>query len=205
MNDVVMGCFGSVLCYSDSEAYCLRCPLKEKCAVQVAENRSTINEKLGIPDDQQFWHATKRKTTKRERQLAMVLSDEPVEAVVEAAPAPTPRPVAKDLYEASQLTGLPVKVQQELTRWMTKGVDLSPLASGINPFSAETGTGTAEMIVRTALRMGVPGKRALAEEIADTQRLAGVKVWTMGSLQSNINIVATALAACGYTIIKEGK
>jgi hypothetical protein len=212
-----MDCLGSVLLFRKESAYCTRCPLKNACEDQVAENRIHLEEALRKPvfdADGKFWVAAQKKSVQK-KALATHLSSaaaavKPAELPPEVKPVEpkvmTPAALGHTLEpsEAMRLEGLPTKVRQEVERWMKKSVDLTSIAIDVNPFIGIAGTDFATDFTDAYLRMpGKPSKKAIGIEIENIRAARGQAAMTPASLQSNVNIVSGAYKACGYNLIAE--
>lgn len=207
MTDFTMDCLGSLIIYNEGKGYCASCQLRDRCASEVAANRKRMEEALGQPvyeEGGKFWLAAKKRSQQRAA-LAYKLS---TVKSVEAAP---PRPVAAVTpasiitpYEASRKEGLPVKVRQALEKWIQKGITPESICDGINPFASVTGLKFPTLLADVVIARGTGMTKAeLRKAIAQEMQDRGEPVWSDPSIQSNVNIVAGAFAACGIQIVKE--
>lgn len=208
MTDLKMDCMGSVILHG-KDGYCGKCPLFDECAVAAQENRVHMEVALSQPvfaEDGKFWvGAARRRAQKREVSNAQLQGEAPP-----APPAPRkPAPIAMAAtfltpYEASTQPDLPVKVRQELLRWVRKGVDPHVIAgASTNPFATVTGFAFAHSLVEVLLQEGPMTKSALLGRVADFHSRACGKAWATSSVQSNVNIILGALGACGINLLKE--
>lgn len=195
MTDLQLRCFGSVVVYNPEDSYCSVCPVRVECEKAVISNRLAIAKEMKAPvfEDSEMWAEKKPRAARvRKKKVETIASP--------AAPAPV---VSADIFSAMNRSDLPKKVHAEVVRWVTKAIDLAALSEGRNPFDGVDGVNTAQMIVEVALRSStLPTKRQLVGEIITSQTASGGKVWTNDSVSSNVNIVAGALAACGYKIVE---
>lgn len=215
-----MGCYGSVMLYQEGDDYCQRCPLRVECAIAVQHNRVVLEEALGKPvfdPQKEFWKRTRLVSNARHSMAREQSTPQPKPAA-ETTPAPAPKPAPAvtpvpktpavsavagqklSPADAAQLPDLRKKVQEELVRWGIKSVDPSLLDHQVNPFATVAGTKFAEYVCEVYLAKGKLSKGAYRDEIAALQAAKGEEPWSIASLQSNINIVSGALAACGYPI-----
>lgn len=214
MSELKLECKGSILLFSEDDTYCKQCPLFAECKIEVDRNRSTIQELMGRPVfKSETWQEMAR-TTQRRRAMAQSQSEpKPKPAPTAQKPAPVapvasaPVAVATGIKrtptEAMTLDGLQVKVRAQLERWHNKAVDPSGIERGENPFTSIPGMEFPTYFANAVLQLGVTTKRALMDQIAADQLAIKGESWSQGSLQSNVNILAGAFAACGYNVIQE--
>lgn len=210
-----MGCFGSVMLYNEDDAYCRQCPRRVECGQAVEKNKVALEEALGAPvfQSNSFWRRTKL-ISQNKRAMAMeqstpkpVVDEKPADAKPAPAPekrsAPAVATVKRNPYDVIQSgEKLPTKVEKELGRWASKGIDPLGIEKGVNPFTDIPGTKVAFAIADVYLEHKPASKPEFKRLLADALEKSDGKPWSDASLNSNLNIVLQAFAACGHQLIK---
>lgn len=217
MTESAMGCFGSIMLHDEADSYCQQCPVMADCKAAVDQNRVKIEASIGRPlFEGNIVTRVKAMTRAKQdaaRDAAKVESlpiqdpkSKPAHRPVQAVPAPAPLTAPANKltpYQASLRTDLKVKVKEQLEVWVSKGIDPALIDSRTNPFAGRHGFKIANQIVEALLlHSGKPTKAQLQADIAAAQAQTGEKQWSAASLQSNINIVTGAFAACGYVLLE---
>lgn len=199
MAELRMGCFGSVIVFSESDQFCQRCPLFEQCKAQVEDNKRQLEELLGHPvfaPGGSFWRKATSRKAKQVRHAVTTVKTKTTRVVVEPTGDKSLPVHAQDLPQ------LKVKERKTLHRWAEHNVDLSLLDKHLNPFDGFITFHIERQLITAYFKHGRMTKKELVAELERSLAASG-HTWSRTSVDSHVNFIVGALRACGYGVLKE--